>query len=134
MCNYLERLEYIYAKEKFLIFLALAAVVIILVREILYFRSLKYKVKPAIAIVTETDYVEAYTITTMVKVGKSMIPQNYHHPEEFRVYAEFNGEIYCIYDEELFYEVDVGEEIQVWVHEGYNKRGKIENIYLSSRE
>lgn len=117
-----------------LILIVILGILVYLLGEQIYVSNLDYEDNPSTATVTEMEYQEAYTTTTMNKVGKVLVPQTHHHSEEYNVYVEYNGTIYCIDDEDLFDSVKVGDEIKVWVHEGYNKKGELKYVYLSSRE
>jgi len=96
-----------------------------------YVRHLDYKTFSDIAIVDSFEYKRAHTTTTMLKVGNVMVPQIRHHNEEYNVWLEYKGELYCIDDEELFNDVEENEKVRVWVNKGYNKKGKVKHIFLS---
>ena len=77
------------------------------------------------------EYEDEYTTTTMIMVGKTMIPQMHHHDEEYNVYLMYDGEEYCFDDENLYNSVNVGNMVRVVVHKGYNKHNQLKHVYLS---
>lgn len=54
-----------------------------------------------------------------------------HYEEEYIVYVMFEGNEYSFINEKLYYETCVDEVIFVCVHKGYNRKGKLKNIYLT---
>ena len=93
----------------------------------IYHKTLRYETFPSSAKVCNAEYVEEYT--TWIYCGKTMIPQ--FHDEEFNVYLMYEGTEYCFDDEELYNSVNIGNNIPVVVHKGYNKRNEVKHIYLS---
>lgn len=111
--------------------MGLVGYLVYLLVEDFYIRHLEYETFEDTAVVDSCEYEEPYTTTTMMKVGKVMVPQLHHHDEEYNVWLEYEGELYCIDDEELFNSVEENEEIRVWVNKGYNRKGELKYIYLS---
>ena len=97
-----------------------------------YKATLNYKSHKETVIVLEKNFKGAYTTTTHVRVGKVTVPQMHHHSEEYNVYVDYEGVTYRINDNELFEDVVIGENIEVTVHEGCDRKGRIRNIYLTA--
>lgn len=98
-----------------------------------YKATLNYKRHKETVIVLEKKFKGAYTTTTThVRVGKVTVPQMHHHSEEYNVYVDYEGVTYRINDNELFEDVVIGEKIEVTVHEGCDRKGRIRNIYLTA--
>ncbi|MBR4110805.1 MAG: hypothetical protein IKK43_03870 [Clostridia bacterium] len=55
----------------------------------------------------------------------------YYHAEEYSVCIKYDGKEFCRDDEKLYKSVEVGDEVRVLVHKGYNKHNKLKHIYLS---
>lgn len=51
--------------------------------------------------------------------------------EEFNVYFVYKGQKYCIDDYDMFHHLKVGNMVNVIVHEGYNLKGQVKNIYFT---
>ena len=98
----------------------------------IYYATLKYKSHTETVTVLEKKFKAAYTSTTYMRVGKVTVPQTHHHDEEYNVYVDYKGVTYCIDDNDLFEKVEIGESITVTVNEGYNRKGQVKNIYLTS--
>ena len=98
----------------------------------IYKATLNYKSHKETVIVLEKDFKGAYTTTTHVRVGKVTVPQIHHHSEEYNVYVNYEGVTYRINDNELFEVVVIGEKTEVTVYEGYDRKGRIRNIYLTA--
>ena len=114
--------------------LLLAGIVIWIIYEIIiaiYHKTLRYETFPSTAKVCKMEFEDEYTTTTMIMVGKTMIPQKYHHDEEYNVYLMYDGEEYCFDDENLYNSVNVGNMVRVVVHKGYNKHNQLKHVYLS---
>lgn len=100
----------------------------------IYYTTLKYKTHTETVTVLGKKFKPAYTSTTYVRAGKVTIPQTHHHTEKHDVYVDYEGETYCINDNDLFKKVEIGESIEVTVNEGYNRKGQVKNIYLTPKK
>lgn len=108
--------------------------VVYLVNEIImaiYHKTLRYEVFLDTAVVCNKEYEEGYTTTTVLPVGKVMVPQTHYHDEEYNVYLMYEGAKHCFDDEDLYKKVSIGDECHVLVHKGYNKFNQLKNVYLS---
>lgn len=117
--------------------LLIGLIVIWIIYEIsiaIYHKTLRYEQFPSTAKVCKMEYEEEYSTTTMVMVGKTMIPQTHHHAEEHNVYLMYDDEEYCFDDENLYNSVNVGDIVRVIVHKGYNKHDVLKHLYLSLEE
>lgn len=97
----------------------------------IYHKTLRYEITPSIAIVGNKEYTAAYTTTTMIWVGKTMVPQVHFHDAEYNVYLIYNQKSYPFNNKDLYDNVDTGHKINVLVHKGYNKNNELQHIYLS---
>lgn len=71
--------------------------------------------KPVELKVEQVEFVPAHTTTTMVTVGKTMIPQTHRHPDAWEVTVQVSGEsLTC----DLSSPVSEGEWITVNIGEG----------------
>lgn len=95
---------------------------------------LNYEVNPATVTVVDKKHKAAYSTTMYTRVGKVSVPQIHHHPAQFNVYVEWKNEFYTINNRELFYAVSKGDEIDAWVHIGYNKLGVAKDTYITAGE
>lgn len=117
--------------------LLLGGFVIWIIYEIIiaiYHKTLRYEMFPSTAKVCKIKYEPAYTTTTMIMVGKTIIPQRHHHDEEYNVYLMYEGEEYCFDDKKIYNSVNVGDMVSVVVHKGYNKHNELKHVYLSLEE
>lgn len=119
----------------FIVVVVLAFCVIVLIQIIaaeIYHATLRYDLPFSdTAIVLRKDYVAPYMTTTYMTVGKTSVPQFQHHAEQFNVHVLYEGEKYCIDDEDFFNRVDVKDKTSVVVHKGYNKHNELKNVYLT---
>lgn len=124
-----------------IIFIAICIIILVLcvglmvvmVGAMIYPATLRYEEIPNVLVkVVDKQYKEPYSTTTMMYVGKTLIPQTYYYDEEYNVYALYDGERYCIDDEELYESVKIDDEIYVCVHKGYNKDNEEKYIYLTA--
>lgn len=51
--------------------------------------------------------------------------------EEFNVYLIYKGNEYGFNNKDLFDSLKVGDEVEVIVHEGYNRKGELKHTYLT---
>lgn len=93
---------------------------------------LNYKTKSVTVTVVNKRYVSEYTTTTMMQVGKTMIPQMHLHPEEYNVYVKWRNEVYRINDKAFFEIVKKDDIVVAKAHIGYNKKGVEKDIYLTA--
>lgn len=106
---------------------------IVIIVATIYPATLRYEEIPDVSVKVEgKQYEEPYVTTSMIYVGKTMVLQTHHHDEEYNVYVSYEGETYCINDENLYKRVNVNDNIYVCVHKGYNKKGEEKNIYLTA--
>lgn len=97
----------------------------------LYYGTLRYEVIRSTAKVNGKNHVDGYTTTTMMKIGKTMIPQVHNHPEEYIVYLLHDGRVHRFNSKELYNSVKLGSIIPVSVHIGYDKRNREKHKYLT---
>lgn len=85
--------------------------------------------------VIRKNYQNAYTIyiPMTISTGESTttIMSVIFHDEEFDVYLIYKDNEYCFNDKDMFDSLEVGDEVNVVVHEGYNQKGKLKHIYLT---
>lgn len=97
----------------------------------LYYGTLRYEVTQSTAKVNDKNYLDGYTTTTMMKIGKTMVPQVHNHPEEYIVYLLHDGSIHRFNSKALYNSVKLGSIIPVSVHIGYDKRNREKHKYLT---
>ncbi len=92
---------------------------------------LTYDKQPVTVKVVDKRHVHAYTTTTMIRVGKTTVPQLHHHPAKFEVILSWRNENYPVDDEEVFNELEIGDTVLAMANIGYNKAGVEKDVYLS---
>ena len=66
------------------------------------------------AIIIEKEFTEAHTTTTMMLVGKVMIPQTMYHDDEYTLHVRRNNEEDSIDVEKSFYDAkNIGQEVPI---------------------
>ena len=110
-----------------LLFVGLVIWIICEISMAAYHKTLRYETFFSTAEVCKKKYEEEYT--TMLYIGKVYMPQI--HEEEYNVYLMYDGKQYCFDDENLYNSVDVGDIVNVVIHEGYNKQNELKYVYLS---
>lgn len=93
--------------------------------------SWDYKETPAIAKVVNRVHVPSYSTSDFIPMGKMVFPHTRHHPEEFKVYVNWEGREYEINDEFLYLNAKVGGTVPVTIHVGYDKAGVARNTYIT---
>ncbi len=54
--------------------------------------------------------------------------------DKYNVYILYKGEEYCFDDKELHEKVKIGDSVNILIHKGFNKCGKLKRTYLSIEE
>lgn len=93
--------------------------------------SWDYRENPGIAKVVNKVRIPSYSTSDFIPMGKMMFPHTQHHPEEYKVYVNWDGKEYEISDEMLFRKAKVGETVPVTIHVGYDKAGVPRNTYIT---
>lgn len=96
--------------------------------------NLKYDTTTCYLTVMEKEHKDSSSSVTLTNIGGHLYPQTHSHPEEFNVYFEYQNDVYSIDDEELFERCNKGDNVNVNINTGYNKKGVVKNIYLSPAE
>lgn len=121
----------------FLLLLCLLALVAIVAWPIyefalsIYHSTLRYDTDPDIAVVSDKRYQAAYTTTTMMYVGKTFIPQTHFYDEEYNVDLTYEQEPHTFNNKELYDSVNIGDQVNVLIHRGYNNHDELKHVYLS---
>lgn len=98
-------------------------------------KFLRYDEFNKVVKVGRKSYEKAHTeyISQIISTGKTttvtMVPIFYG--EAFNVYVIYKGKEYGFNDEEMFHSLEVGDTVNVVVHEGYNWNGKLKHIELT---
>lgn len=90
-----------------------------------------YKETPGIAKVVNKVRIPSYSTSEFIPMGKMVFPHTRRHPEEFKVYVNWDGKEYEISDELLFQKSKVGGTVPVTIHVGYDKAGVARNTYIT---
>jgi len=101
---------------------------------VIYYKALRYETFPSTAEVCKKEYKDEHSTTTMILVGKVLVPRTVHYDAQYNVYLMYNSEKYCLDDEILYNSVNVGDIVRILVHNGYNKRNELKHVYLSVEE
>ena len=98
-----------------------------------YRKRLRYKTFHEQAKVMRKTYKEGETESTYTVVGNMMFPfHEDYYTDEYRVYVMYEGKRYCVINETFYNAVNVGDDVRVLVHKGYNKYNKLKFTYISS--
>lgn len=101
-------------------------------------KFLRYEESYKLVKVGRKEHKDAYTthIPMTISAGKTRITTMtpVFHDEEYNVYLLYKGEDYIFNSEDMYQSLKVGDEVNVVVHEGYNLKGELKNIYLTIPE
>lgn len=101
------------------------------VSSLYYARALTYSSDHAKAKVVDKKHENATYSTTLMPIGKVLIPQTHRIEERNYVSLRVNDEVHVINDKDLYWDVEVGDSVDVIVHDGYNKRGILTHTYIT---
>lgn len=93
--------------------------------------KLQYEVIKDFTKVIDKDYLKQIKRTKMVKVGKTWEPQHYVQPEQYNVHLNYKGERHIFNCKDIYESVEVGDTIPIFVHTGYNEKGKVKHVFLT---
>ena len=96
-----------------------------------YHSTLQYQTYFDIVQVVDKEYEEQHTSTTIMPVGKVIVPQSRYHDEEYNVHVIYEGKDYCINNKDLYERVNVGDKVCLKIHKGYNKKQEIKHIFIT---
>ena len=93
--------------------------------------ALTYSSDPAKAKVVDKKHENATYSTTLMPIGKVLIPQTHRIEERNYVSLRVNDEVHIIDSKDLYWDVEIGDNVDVIVHDGYNKRGILTHTYIT---
>lgn len=117
-----------------LVLILLIIYIIASVSEVVYKVTLRYETFPSTAMVFKKEYEKEHSSKRLVMSGPFMASIPEEQPAKFKVYVMYGEKEHCLNSENLYNSVNLGDEISILVHEGYNKANELKYLYLSIGE
>lgn len=84
-------------------------------------------------IVVDKNFVPSSSYTTVMPLGKSIVPTTHYIPEEFNVTVSYEGITSTFDSREIYTLKEIGESIQVYKVDVYKKDGTFKRSYLQQQ-
>lgn len=110
----------------FFIFIALSATLILpYAFAKLKLKEVRFETTTTEVKVIRKNYETDYTSIESAFIGPIVLPVEKYHFEAFNVFLDYEGNVFCINDKDLFATVNFGDYVKVNVIKGYNKKQQI---------
>ncbi len=111
---------------------ALASIVIyVLFQAFSYTRKLTYCTNLTKARVVDKKHVIESSYMAASPIGKVFIPKTHKTKEKYYVSLRVDNEVRTINNRSLYCRAEVGDCVDVIVHDGYNRRGLLKTSYIT---
>ena len=132
MIDFIMRQDRTTAASLLILFACLLGIMTYVIFQAIYHsRKLTYCTNIAKAKVVDKKHVKPDSYVTMKPIGKMLMPKTHEAKEKFYVSLRVDSEVHTINNRGLYCGSEIGDYVDVIVHDGYDKQGLLKSSYIT---